>query len=75
MSETYPLSAESKALIKRMLEERNAAQDRLDIAVMATKAAVGAPMEYDIKSLDVGFEAKNDFKEVDNGGDNRPGDS
>ena len=64
MSDTYPLSPESRALIERLLQERNAAQERLDVAVIATKAALGVPDGYDLRSLDVGFE------EVKHGGDN-----
>jgi hypothetical protein len=61
---TYPLSAESKALIERLLRERDEAQNRLDVAVIATKAALSVPDGYSIKSIDVGFE------EVQHGGDN-----
>jgi hypothetical protein len=59
-----PLPPESKALIERLVKERDAAQDRLDVAVIATKAALGVPVEYDIKNLDIGFEG------VDNDGNN-----
>jgi hypothetical protein len=61
---TYPLSAESRALLERLARERDEAQNRLDVAVIATKAALGVPAGFDIKNLDVGFE------EVKNGVDN-----
>lgn len=58
MSEaTYPLSAETRALLEKLVIERTAAQERLDVAILATKAALGVPVDYEIKSLDVGFEA------------------
>ncbi len=53
---TIPLTPESKALIERLLQERNAAQERLDVAVVATKAALGVPDGYDMRDLSVGFE-------------------
>ncbi len=63
---TYPLSAETKALIERLLHERNTAQERLDVAIVATRAAMGVPVDgYDLRNLDVGFE------EVKHGSDNR----
>jgi hypothetical protein len=51
-----PLTPESKTLIERLLQERNAAQERLDVAVVATKAALGVPPGWDLRSLEVGFE-------------------
>jgi hypothetical protein len=50
-----PLPPESKALLERLIQERDAAVQRLDVAVLATKAALGVPVEWQIRSLDEGF--------------------
>jgi len=50
-----PLPPESKALLERLIQERDAAVQRLDVAVIATKAALGVPVEWTIRSLDAGF--------------------
>ena len=59
-----PLPPESKALLERLIQERDAATQRLDVAIVATKAALGVPVEWGIRNLDEGF------TEVTNGGNN-----
>ncbi len=59
-----PLPPESKALLERLIQERDAATQRLDVAIVATKAALGVPVEWGIRNLDEGF------TEVSNGGNN-----
>ena len=58
------LPPESKALLERLIQERDAATQRLDVAIVATKAALGVPVEWGIRNLDEGF------TEVTNGGNN-----
>jgi len=61
---TYPLTPEAKALLEKLVQERDAATQRLDVAVIAMKAALGVPVEWQIQNLDEGF------TEVTNGGNN-----
>ena len=58
------LPPESKALLEQLVREHDAAKMRLDMAIVATKAALGVPMEWQIHSLDEGF------VEVETNGDN-----
>ncbi len=51
------LPPESKALLEQLIRERDAAVQRLDVAILATKAALGVPVEWQIRSLDEGFVA------------------
>ena len=64
---TVVLTAEAKALVERLLIERNAAQDRLNVAVLAIKAALGVPDGYELRDVNKGFE---DVTGVTNGGNN-----
>ena len=50
-----PLPSESKALLEQLIRERDAAVQRLDVALLATKAALGVPVDWTIRSLDAGF--------------------
>ena len=50
-----PLPPESKALLEQLAREHEAAKQRLDMAVIATKAALGVPTEWQIYNLDDGF--------------------
>lgn len=52
---TYPLTPEAKALLERLIQERDAATQRLDVAIIAMKAALGVPVEWQIRNLDEGF--------------------
>jgi len=52
---TYPLTPEAKALLEKLVQERDAATQRLDVAVIAMKAALGVPVEYTIRNIDEGF--------------------
>lgn len=49
------LSPETKALLEQLIRERDAAVSRLDVALLATKAALGVPKGWQIHSLDEGF--------------------
>ena len=51
----YQLTPEARALLDRLAQERDAALQRLDVAVLAMKAAMGVPTDYVIRSLDEGF--------------------
>lgn len=58
------LPPESKALLEQLAKEFDVAKQRLDMAVLATKAALGVPVEWGIRTLDEGF------TEVEHGGNN-----
>ena len=61
MKTPIPLPPESKALLEQLIRERDAAAQRIDVALLATKAALGVPVEWQIRSLDEGFvEVEND---------------
>ena len=51
----YPLTPEAKALLERLIQERDAATQRLDVAIISMKAALGVPVEWQIRNLDEGF--------------------
>ncbi len=55
MTTPVPLPSESKALLEQLIREREAAVQRLDVALLATKAALGVPVDWTIRSLDAGF--------------------
>ncbi|TXH41796.1 MAG: hypothetical protein E6Q97_36865 [Desulfurellales bacterium] len=57
-SKAIPLPPESKALLERLAQEHEAARQRLEMAVLATKAALGVPVEWQIRNLDEGFVAE-----------------
>ena len=52
---TFPLTPEAKALLEKLAQESEAAKQRLDVAIIAMKAALGVPVEWTIRSLDAGF--------------------
>jgi hypothetical protein len=52
---SYPLTPEARGLLERLIQERDAAIQRLDVALLAMKAALGVPVEWQIKSLEEGF--------------------
>ncbi len=58
------LTPEARALLEQLVRERDAAVQRLDTALVAMKAALGVPVEWQIRSLDEGF------VEVNDGGNN-----
>ena len=65
------LPPESKTLLERLVQERDAAMQRLEVAILATKAALGVPVEWQIRSLDEGFTTEFVAEhEVVNGGNN-----
>ena len=49
------LPPETKALLEQFIRERDGAVQRLDVALLATKAALGVPVEWQIRNLDEGF--------------------
>lgn len=55
MTSPAPLPPESKALLEQLIRERDASVQRLDVALLATKAALGVPVDWTIRSLDAGF--------------------
>jgi hypothetical protein len=62
MSEQIKLTPEARALLERLILERDGAVSRLDVALLAMKAALGVPVAWQLRNLDEGF------VEVDNGG-------
>lgn len=49
------LSPATKALLEQLIRERDMAVSRLDVALLATKAAHGVPPDWTIRNLDEGF--------------------
>ena len=49
------LSPATKALLEQLIRERDMAVQRLDVALLATKAAHGVPDGWVIRNLDEGF--------------------
>lgn len=54
-TKAIPLTPETKALLEQLSREFDAAKLRLDMAVLATKAAKGVPVEWVIRNLNEGF--------------------
>jgi hypothetical protein len=51
----YTLSPEAQALLQRLVQERDAAIGRLDVAIISMKAALGVPVEWQLRSIEQGF--------------------
>ena len=51
------LTPEARALLERLIQERDAAVTRLDVSLLSMKAALGVPTDWTIRSLDEGFVA------------------
>lgn len=49
------LTPEAKALLERLIQERDAAVTRLDVALLSMKTALGVPVEWTIRDLNEGF--------------------
>ena len=49
------LTPEARALLERLIQERDAAVQRLDVALLSMKAALGVPPDWTIRNLDEGF--------------------
>jgi hypothetical protein len=49
------LTPEAQALLKQLVQERDAAVGRLDVAIISMKAALGVPVEWQLRSIDEGF--------------------
>lgn len=64
--ESIPLTPEAQELLKRLVQERDAAVGRLDMAIVAMKAALGVPLDWQIRDIKQGFVRV----EVDDGGNN-----
>ena len=60
-----PLTAEAREMLKTLVQERDAAAQRLDVAVAAMKAALGVPATWTIRNIDEGF-----VEPAQSGGDN-----
>lgn len=55
------LTPEARALLERMVQERDQAAHRLDVAVLAMRAALGVPLDWQLRDLEEGFiEVQND---------------
>lgn len=67
LEEPVKLTPEAQALLKQLVQERDAAIGRLDMAITAMKAALGVPLNWQIRSIEQGFVEP---VEVDNGGNN-----
>ena len=52
---TYPLTPEARALLERLIVERDAAVSRLDVALLSMKAALGVPVDWTIRNVAEGF--------------------
>lgn len=61
MKDAIKLTPEARALLERLVMERDTAAQRLDVAVLSMKAALGVPTDWQLRNLDEGF------TEVDNG--------
>ena len=59
------LTPEARALLERLIAEREAAVSRVDVAIVAMKAALGVPLDWTIRTLDEGF-----VEGADDGGNN-----
>jgi hypothetical protein len=53
--ESIQLTPEAKALLERLIQERDAATARLDVALLSMKAALGVPVDWQIRNLNEGF--------------------
>jgi hypothetical protein len=49
------LTPEAQELLKRLVQERDAAIGRLDMAIVAMKAALGVPLDWQIQNIEQGF--------------------
>jgi hypothetical protein len=56
------LPPEAQALLKQLVQERDAAIGRLDVAIISMKAALGVPVDWQLRSIEEGF-----VKAKDNG--------
>lgn len=54
-TQPVPLPPETKALFEQLIRERDMAAQRLDVALLATKAALGVPVDWQIRNLNEGF--------------------
>lgn len=66
LQQAVPLTPEAQELLKRLVQERDAAIGRLDMAIVAMKAALGVPMDWQIQNIEQGFVRA----EAANGGNN-----
>ena len=55
------LTPEARSLLERLVQERDQAAQRLDVAVLAMRAALGVPLDWQLRDLEEGFvEVQND---------------
>jgi hypothetical protein len=52
---SVPLQPEARALLERLIVERDAAVSRLDVALLSMKAALGVPVDWTIRNVNEGF--------------------
>lgn len=55
LQQPVPLTPEAQELLKRLVQERDAAIGRLDMALIAMKAALGVPLDWQIQNIEQGF--------------------
>jgi len=53
--QVIPLSPEAQALLKQLIQERDAAVSRLDVALLAMKATLNVPLTWTIRNVEEGF--------------------
>lgn len=68
MAKPIPITPEGQEFLTQLLREREAANQRLEIAVLSMKTVLGVPLDWDIKDLKVGFIEREEVK--NNGNDN-----
>lgn len=55
LEEPVTLTPEAQALLKQLVQEFDTAKQRLDMAIIAMKAALGVPLDWQIRSIEQGF--------------------
>lgn len=54
-TQAVPLTPEAQALLRQLVKEFDAAKLRLDMALVAMKAALGVPLDWQIRDIEQGF--------------------
>jgi hypothetical protein len=69
-NKAIPLTPEARALLERLIVERDAAVSRLDVALLSMKAALGVPVEWTIRNVNEGFVEDSNGEHTRISGDN-----
>lgn len=56
-----PLTPEAQALLRQLVQEFDTAKLRLDMAIVAMKAALGVPLDWQIQNIEQGFVMPREF--------------